>query len=92
LTYGIRGELGEYDVSKRVRCRFAYVIIREHIETAHDFDIGTLLWYRRCVSQYAFARVGILCSLQRGSNKRIELRTHKTERVSVQLTLVPMTN
>jgi hypothetical protein len=74
------------------RCRCAYVIIREHIETAHNFDIGTVLWYRRCVSQYAFARVGILCSLQRGSKKRIKLRTPKTEGVSVRLTLVPMTD
>lgn len=48
------------------------VIIREHIETAHDFDIETLLWYRRYVCKYKLARVGILCSLQRDSKKRIK--------------------
>jgi len=68
------------------------MIIREHIKTTHDFDIGTVLWYHRCVSQYAFACVGILCSLQHGSKKQIELCTAKLKNVSVRLTPVLMTD
>jgi hypothetical protein len=48
------------------------MIIREHIQTAHDFNIGIVLW-GRCVSQYPFARVGILRPLQRSAEKRIKL-------------------
>jgi hypothetical protein len=61
------------------------VIIREHVKTAHDFNIGVVLWYRRRVSQYAFARVGILRPLQRSAEERIKLYRKAISKVYPEL-------